>query len=137
MQGFKEFLMRGNLIELAVAFVVGAAFATVVEAFTAMFMDILGKLGGTPDFSNFAPGGVKVGAFLTALIAFLIIAAVVYFVIVMPMNKLAELRKRGADEDDIPPTSEELLAEIRDLMAEGRQQQVPDQRIDGDDNPRH
>jgi large conductance mechanosensitive channel len=47
------------------------------------------------------------------------------------------MRKRGADEDEVPPTAEELLAEIRDLMAQGNQQQVPDQRIDGDDTPRH
>src|SRR5699024_6870927 len=80
---------------------------------------------------------VDIGAVITAAINFLIIAAVVYFVIVMPMNKLAELRKKGADEDDIPPTSEHHSAEIRDRMAEGRQQQDPHQRIDGDDNPRH
>lgn len=55
LQGFKEFLLRGNLVDLAVAFVIGAAFGTVVESFTKMFMDILGKLGGTPDFSGGIP----------------------------------------------------------------------------------
>lgn len=116
MKGFKEFLMRGNLIELAVAFVVGAAFATVVEAFTAMFMDILGKLGGTPDFSNFAPGGVKVGAFLTALIAFLIIAAVVYFGVILPYTKAKERFDKSGEETPELTKTEELLGEIRDVL---------------------
>ena len=57
--GFKEFLMRGNLIELAVAFVMAEAFGTVVKATVTVVMDIVGKAGGTPDFSSFAPGGVQ------------------------------------------------------------------------------
>lgn len=55
MQGFKEFILRGNLVELAVAFVIGAAFASVVESFTAMFMDVLGALGGTPTSPHSVP----------------------------------------------------------------------------------
>lgn len=116
MQGFKKFLMRGNLIELAVAFVIGGAFTTVVTAFTTMFMDILGKLGGTPDFSSFNPGGVSVGAFLTALVAFVIVAAVVYFGVVLPYNKARELFEKKEEEAPAAPTSEELLAEIRDEL---------------------
>lgn len=117
MKGFKEFLMRGNLVELAVAFVIGGAFATVVTAFTTMFMDILGKLGGTPDFSAFKPGGVSVGAFLTALVAFVIMAAVVYFGVVLPYNKAKE-RFEKEEEEEVPAfaTSEDLLAEIRDEL---------------------
>lgn len=116
MKGFKEFLMRGNLIELAVAFVVGAAFATVVESFTAMFMDLLGKLGGTPDFSSWKPGGVSVGAFLTALIAFLIIAAVVYFGVIMPYTKAKERFDKSGEETPEITKTEELLGEIRDVL---------------------
>ncbi|HMQ65375.1 MAG TPA: large conductance mechanosensitive channel protein MscL [Arachnia sp.] len=117
MQGFKEFILRGNLVELAVAFVIGAAFASVVESFTAMFMDVLGALGGTPDFSTFRPGGIGVGAFLTALIAFIILAAVVYFGVVLPYNKAKSLLEKPAEEETPAATSEELLAEIRDLLA--------------------
>lgn len=115
MKGFKEFLMRGNLIELAVAFIIGASFATVVQSFTAMFMDVLGLLGGTPDFSSFKPGGISVGAFLTALLSFLIVATVVYFGVVLPYNKAKAIFDKK-EEEVAPPTSEELLTEIRDVL---------------------
>lgn len=118
MKGFKEFLLRGNLVELAVAFVIGGAFATVVTAFTTMFMDILGKLGGTPDFSSWNPGGISVGPFLTALVAFVILAAVVYFGVVLPYNKAKALFEKKPEEPAAAtPTSEELLVQIRDLLA--------------------
>ena len=115
LQGFKEFLLRGNLVELAVAFVIGAAFGTVVDAFTKMFMDILGKLGGTPDFSGWNPGGVSVGPFLTALVAFLIMAFVVYFFIVKPYEA-AKARFQKPVEDQVDPQIA-LLTEIRDQLA--------------------
>ena len=144
-KGFRDFILRGNVIELAVAVIIGGAFTAIVTAISDKIIHPLIAAVGSPDMGGLGfrirpdveATFVDIGAVITAAINFLIIAAVVYFVIVMPMNKLAEMRKKGADEDDIPPTSEELLAEIRDLMAEGRQQQVPDQRIDGDDNPRH
>ena len=118
MQGFKEFIMRGNLIELAVAFVMGVAFAAVVESFTEIIMNILAKLGGLPDFTGIAIAGVEVGTFLTALITFLILAAVVYFGIVLPYNKA---RERFMKTDEEPAVSTEmLLAEIRDLLAAER-----------------
>ena len=116
MKGFKEFLMRGNLVELAVAFVIGGAFATVVESFTAMFMDLLGKLGGTPDFSSFKPGGVSVGAFLTALVAFVIVATIVYFGVVLPYTKAKERFSKTEEETPAMTKSEELLEEIRDVL---------------------
>jgi len=117
MKGFKEFLLRGNLVELAVAFVIGGAFATVVTAFTTMFMDILGKLGGTPDFSGWNPGGISVGAFLTALVAFVIMAGIVYFGVVLPYNKAKSLfEKKPAEEEAAAPTTEELLTDIRDAL---------------------
>lgn len=116
MKGFKEFLMRGNLVELAVAFVIGASFATVVDSFTAMFVYVLGLLGGTPDFSSFKPGGIGVGAFLTALIAFLIVATVIYFGVVLPYNKAKAIFDKNKEEEEAGPTSEELLTEIRDVL---------------------
>ena len=115
MSGFKNFILKGNLIELAVAFIMGLAFASVVTATVALIMDIIGKVGGQPDFSNYAPGGVSVGAWITAVISFLILAAVVYFFIVVPYTKAKE-RYFPADEPGTP-ADVELLTQIRDLLA--------------------
>ena len=115
MTGFKNFILKGNLVELAVAFIMGLAFAALVTATVALIMDILGKLGGQPDFSNYAPGGVSVGAWITALISFLILAAVVYFFIVVPYTKAKE-KFFPADEPGTP-ADVELLTQIRDLLA--------------------
>lgn len=116
MQGFKDFILRGNLIELATAFIMGTAFAAVVESFTQLILDILGKFGGNPDFSSVTVLGVNIGVFITALVSFLILSAVVYFFIVMPYNKAKEMFKKEEEETAI--TSEELLTEIRDLLKE-------------------
>jgi large conductance mechanosensitive channel len=118
MKGFKDFLLRGNLIELAVAFIMAAAFGTVVTTFTQLVMDIIGKLGGAPDFSAVAIGGVNVGKFITAVIAFVIMAAVVYFGIVKPYETIKKLTEKPAADEPGAPTSEELLTEIRDLLAQ-------------------
>lgn len=116
MKGFKEFLLRGNLIELAVAFIMAASFAAVVEKFTAMVMDIIGKLGGTPDFSSVSVAGVAVGPFLTALVAFILMAAVVYFLIVRPYQALRDRLAKKEEAAPEAPSQEELLTEIRDLL---------------------
>jgi large conductance mechanosensitive channel len=115
MTGFKNFVLKGNLIELAVAFIMGLAFAAVVTATVNLLMDIIGKIGGQPDFSSYDPGGVSVGAWITAVISFLILAAVVYFFIVMPYTKAKE-RYFPADEPGTP-ADVELLTQIRDLLA--------------------
>ena len=116
MKGFKEFLMRGNLVELAVAFIMGSTFAAVVKAFTAIVMDLIGKVFRVPNFSSAVVAGVSLGEFLTALFTFLVTAAVLYFAVVMPYNRLQERRKRGEVPADVEPTQEELLTEIRDLL---------------------
>ncbi len=116
MTGFKNFLLRGNLVELAVAFIMALAFAAVVTATVDMLMDLIGKAGGSPDFSNYAPGGVSVGAWLTAIISFVILAAVVYFAIVMPYTKAKE--KYFPSEEPGTPDDIKLLEEIRDLLAQ-------------------
>jgi len=117
LKGFKDFLMRGNVVDLAVAVVIGTAFAKVVDSFVTVIMDLIGKAGGTPDFSKWHPGGVSVGAFITALISFLIVAAAVYFMVVVPMNRLAERRKRGIEPEPEAPSEEViLLTEIRDAL---------------------
>ena len=116
LKGFKDFILRGNLVELAVAFVIGGAFALVVTTFTGVLLGFIGKIGGQPDFSQVTLLDVKVGAFLNALLAFLIVAAVVYFFVVTPYNKLQERMARG--KEPAPPSADiALLTEIRDLLA--------------------
>ncbi len=118
MQGFKDFIMRGNLIQTAVAFIIGTAFAAVVSTFTNVLLSLISLvLGGKePNFDNWAPGGIPVGTFLTALISFLMVAAVIYFAVVKPTNALMDRLKKDEDEDPAP-TEAELLTEIRDLLA--------------------
>ncbi|WP_265443739.1 MscL family protein [Flexivirga meconopsidis] len=113
MAGFKKFLIQGNLVALAVAFVIATAFAGVVTALVTIIMDLVGKIGGTPNFSGYTPGGVHVGAFLTALIGFIVIAAVVYFFVVKPYEAFKE---RYMKEPDADPTEVDVLTEIRDEL---------------------
>ena len=117
LKGFKDFLMRGNVVDLAVAVIIAGAFGKVIEAFVTIVMDIIGKLGGQPDFSAWAPGGVHLGSFITVTISFLIIAAAVYAIVVVPLNKLAERRKTSeVVEDEAPSAEVALLTEIRDAL---------------------
>lgn len=127
LQGFKDFIMRGNVIDLAVGVVIGAAFTAVVTAFSDSIINpLLAALGGV-DYSGlgfFVREGneatfVDFGALITAIINFLLIAAVIYFLLVMPMNKLDEAQKhrKGVDPEEPAPTETELLAEIRDLLS--------------------
>jgi large conductance mechanosensitive channel len=125
-RGFRDFLLRGNVVDLAVAVVIGASFGAVVAAFATDFIGgIIGAIGGTPDFGDAGPtvNGSKIvyGSTITALLNFLIVAAAVYFVVVVPMNALASRRADAADADTPAPSDEaRLLTEIRDLLAEGR-----------------
>jgi large conductance mechanosensitive channel len=115
MSGFKKFVMQGNLVELAVAFVMAAAFGLVIRAFVDMMMSLIGKIGGKPDFNSIQPGGVPLGAFITALVSFIILAAVVYFFVVKPYEA-AKGRFSAPAEESAPPDVA-LLTEIRDLLA--------------------
>ena len=118
MTGFKNFLLRGNLVELAVAFIMGAAFATVVTAFTAWLTSLLP--GGTDLFAEDS----EAGAFLNALIAFLLLAAVVYFFIVVPYTKAKERYFPSPEPGE--PADVALLTEIRDILrAQGDSGQLP------------
>jgi large conductance mechanosensitive channel len=116
LKGFRDFIVRGNLVELAVAFVIGVAFASVVTSFVDnLLMPLIGKAGGRPDFSDITAGGIPVGQFITDLVAFLITAAAVYFLVVLPYTKaMAQFRAPSA-----ATASDEvlLLREIRDLLA--------------------
>jgi large conductance mechanosensitive channel len=120
LKGFKDFVLRGNLVELAVAFVMAAAFAAVVTATVNLLMDVLGKIGGTADFSGWTPHGLSVGAWVTALVSFLTLSAVVYFFVVLPYQKAREAMARHEEAETPPaavPEDVALLTEIRDLLA--------------------
>ena len=131
-QGFKDFMLRGNIIELAVAVVIGTAFATLVGAFTAsLITPVLASVGGGGEVAGLSfllragneATRVDVGATISAIIQFLLSALVVYVVFVLPMNALAERRTRGQlPAEEGPEPTVELLTEIRDLL---RAQQEP------------
>jgi large conductance mechanosensitive channel len=120
-KGFKDFLLRGNVVDLAVAVVIGTAFTVVVAQFTASFLTPLikvifggGDVGGTFTINDQV---FDYGKFLSVVIYFAITAAVVYFVVVLPMQKLLERRKRGqVEEVTATPEDIALLQEIRDLL---------------------
>jgi large conductance mechanosensitive channel len=122
LKGFKDFVLRGNVIELSAAVIIGTAFGALVTQFGNSFLKPLIKIFG---------GGVKGGtttihkvvfdwgAFINAAITFLITAATLYFLVVLPMNALAARRKRGTEPEPTRPAEDVLLLqEIRDLLAE-------------------
>ncbi len=127
MKGFREFIMRGNVIELAVAVIIGAAFTSIVNSLVdGIFNPIIAALFNADEINKavwqIGPISLGVGAVLGAVINFLLIAAVVYFAIILPMNKFNEamyVRKHGhrPDEEEAAATETDLLTEIRDLLA--------------------
>ncbi|MEU7943916.1 large conductance mechanosensitive channel protein MscL [Micromonospora taraxaci] len=122
LKGFKDFIMRGNVVDLAVGIVIGAAFTGVVTQLTKSFLEPLIKMMGGG--SGLSAGKWTIGgqafewaAFINALITFLLTAAVLYFFVVYPMNKLAERRRRGEEPPPAAPSEEvKLLTEIRDAL---------------------
>lgn len=117
---FRDFLMRGNLIELAVAFVMGGAFATVVNSLVAdLVMPIIAAIGGQPSFDSldFTINGAsfRYGAFLTALVSFVIIAAAIFLFVVKPVGAMMAKLKKPEDEavPDEERRHQELLAALR------------------------
>jgi len=119
---FRDFLLRGNVVDLAVAVVIGAAFAALVNSLVAdVLTPIIGAIVGKPDFSNlnFTVNGSEFnyGNFLNALIAFLSVAAAVFFFVIKPMNTLNRLR--GASSEEVA-NEIELLTEIRDELRSQR-----------------
>ena len=123
MKGFRDFLLRGNVVDLAVAVIIGAAFGAVVASFSKnLITPIFALIGGKPDFSNlyFTIGKARFGygAFITDVITFSTTAAVVYFVVVIPVGKLLERANANkAEEPSVPSRDQHLLTEIRDLLA--------------------
>jgi large conductance mechanosensitive channel len=120
LKGFRDFAMRGNIVELAVAVAIGSAFAALVKQFSDSFIrPLVGLVGGGGEHGGaFTINGQTFdwGAFINSVIFFLATAAAIYFVIVAPLNALEERRKRGQAPPEVPPTQEELLTEIRDLL---------------------
>jgi large conductance mechanosensitive channel len=122
---FREFILRGNVVDLAVAVVIGAAFGAVVAALVAdIITPFIAAVGGQPDFSNlkFKINGseFKYGDFLNKVVSFLIVSAVIFFGVVKPLNLLLA-RRNAADvtpEPAAPAEDVRLLAEIRDLLRE-------------------
>ena len=117
MKDFKEFLLRGNLVDMAVGIVIGVAFAALVTAFVAdLITPLLAAIGGKPDFANLSftvnKSHFLYGSFINALISFLIIAAVIFFLVVKPVNALMARRRTETPVD--VPTREcpECLSEI-------------------------
>jgi large conductance mechanosensitive channel len=118
---FRAFILRGNVVDLAVAVVIGAAFGAVVAAFVAdLVTPLIAAIGGKPDFARltFSINGSRFfyGHFLNAVVSFVIIAAVIFFFVVKPLNALAARRKQEAPEPEAPAEDVRLLTEIRDLL---------------------
>jgi large conductance mechanosensitive channel len=133
LKGFKDFIMRGNVVDLAVGVVIGAAFATLVTAFTETFLTplitMIGANGDTVSGVIKLPGmnadgshnGIPYGKFISAIVAFVMTAAVVYFLVVLPMNKFtARFKKNGTPAPALPTEEIQLLREIRDALVAGR-----------------
>jgi large conductance mechanosensitive channel len=126
MRQFRDFLMRGNVVDLAVAVVVGAAFGAVVTALVAdIITPLIAAIGGEPDFGDlaFTVNGSRFayGDFINKIISFVLIAAAVFFLVVKPVGALMARRKRGeVPEAEAVPEDVALLTEIRDLLRDGR-----------------
>ena len=116
LKGFRDFAARGNVVDLAVGVIIGAAFGGIVDSLVKdLITPVIGLLGGTPDFSALKAGPINVGNFINAVIAFLIKAAGLYFLIVLPFNRFTS---KPVEPPPPPPPSPEvvLLGEIRDLL---------------------
>ena len=117
---FKKFLLRGNVVDLAVAVVIGAAFGAVVTALVAdLITPLIAAVGGKPDFSNlsFTINGSKFsyGHFINAVISFVLIAAAIFFLVIKPLNALQARRRTGEEEEALSDEAV-LLTEIRDEL---------------------
>ncbi len=117
MSGFKDFILRGNVVDLAVAVVIGAAFGAVVAALVEVLITpIIGIFGGVPDFSaiTFSINGsqFKIGHFVNAVLSFLVLAAVIYWFVVVPVNRLMNLRKTETAVESTTRECPECLSKI-------------------------
>ena len=122
-KGFREFIMRGNVIDMAIGIIIGAAFTPIVTAISDMLMNIIAGLIGAPNFDSVLQFSIndaviQPGTILTALVNFLLVAAALYFFVVMPMNKFNDRIHRNDEAiEEAVDANTELLTEIRDLLA--------------------
>jgi large conductance mechanosensitive channel len=117
LKGYKEFIMRGNVIELAVAVIIGAAFGQMVNSFVAdVITPAIGALMKVPDFSGLKVGPIALGKFINAVVNFLFVSAAIYSLVVVPMNELAKRKKKEAEET--PPEPPEEVKLLREILAE-------------------
>jgi large conductance mechanosensitive channel len=117
LQGFKTFIMKGNVVDMAVGVVIGVAFGNIVNAMVKdIVTPLIGAFGGTPDFSSifFTINSSKfmIGDFINSVISFLIVAAVIYFLVVLPMNKMMAKMASGKNVDLTEKTCPECLSLI-------------------------
>jgi large conductance mechanosensitive channel len=117
LQGFKNFILKGNVVDMAVGVIIGVAFGNLVTALVKdLITPLIGVFGGTPDFSTFyfTVNGSKfmIGEFINALISFLMIATVIYFAVVMPMNKIKKKIEAGKSQDPTEKACPECLSLI-------------------------
>ncbi|MFT3944499.1 MAG: large conductance mechanosensitive channel protein MscL [Ancrocorticia sp.] len=123
-KGFRDFIMRGNVIDMAIGIIIGAAFTPIVTAISEFLLAIIAGLVGSPEFDTvlqFTINGsnVQPGLILTALVNFLLVAAALYFFVVAPMNKFNERINRTDESiEEGVDANTELLTEIRDLLAQ-------------------
>ncbi len=120
---FREFLFRGNVVDLAVAVVIGAAFGTIITSFVEDILTPLLGLLGIPDFTTWVieigDAEMRIGLFLNALISFGLIAAAIFFVVVKPMQAIQAARASEEEEEEAGPSEVDLLTEIRDELRKG------------------
>jgi len=116
LKGFKDFIMRGNVMDLAVAVIIGGAFGAIVNSLVKdVITPAIGAIGGQPDFSAIKLGPILIGNFLNAVVSFLFIATALYFFLVVPFNRFS--KKQEAAPPPAPPEDVVLLKQIRDLLA--------------------
>lgn len=114
LKGFKEFIGRGNVVDLAVAVIIGAAFSQIVSSMVGdVLTPLIGAFFGRPDFSGFFVGPVAMGKFINAAVNFLIVAGVIYFVIVLPMRKIQELKDGKKAQEAASAPAPEPSAEVK------------------------
>ena len=117
LKGFRDFVTKGNVIDLAAAVIIGAAFGGIVDSLSKdVITPIIGMLGGQPDFSAIKVGPIGLGNFINAIVNFLIKAAGLYFLIVLPFSKYAAKLAAAPPPPAPPSPTENLLTEIRDLL---------------------
>jgi large conductance mechanosensitive channel len=123
LKGFRDFILRGNVLDLAVGVIIGAAFSAIVTSLVEhIITPLIGAIFGQPDFSAITLGPLQIGLFLNSVISFLLVALALYFFIIVPVNTATARFKKPEDTPEPAQTDEtKLLTEIRDMMRSSQQ----------------